>query len=523
MNGSARDIASTDESASPPAPEEHAAQDRVSILIVDDYPEALLALQAMLEGVSRHLVLAHSGEEALRCVLREDFAVILLDVLMPGMDGFETATLLRRRERSRSTPIIFLTAANRAEEDVRRAYHLGAVDYIFKPVVPDILVSKVMVFVELARKTALVREQVARLQRSELDRSRLSAIVESCDDSIVGCDLEGIVQSWNAGAERIFGYPAHAMLDRPIAVLVPPDRPDDIAERIRALRRAEPRRTLEATRLTADGRRIEVSSSMSPIRDGSGALIGVSLVARDITEQKRAATALHDAMEAAERANRELEAFSYSVSHDLRAPLRAIAGFGQTLVENYGPRLDEKGVHYLERMCAASRRMGELIDDLLELSRLGRACLRSEVVDLSRIAAAIADELRRAAPDRTVEFAIAPDLTVRGDPGLLTCLLENLLRNAWKFTGRHPRARIEFGVERAAEGPVFFVRDDGAGFDMAYAEKLFAPFQRLHGEDEFEGTGIGLAIVQRIVHRHGGRVWAQGAPEQGAAFHFTLG
>ncbi len=220
--------------------------------------------------------------------------------------------------------------------------------------------------------------------------------------------------------------------------------------------------------------------------------------------------------------NQELEAFSYSVSHDLRAPLRSINGFSQIMLDEYGERLDETGKGYLHRIRGASRRMGELIDDLLKLSRIGRAELHVETVDLSAMVRSIADSLRQNQPDRRVEVVIQSDVIVRGDKFLLAIALENLLGNAWKFTARQLPARIEFGILYQDGQPVHFVRDNGEGFDMQYAEKLFAPFQRLHSESDYPGTGIGLSTVQRVIQRHGGRIWATAEMHRGATFYFTL-
>jgi CHASE3 domain sensor protein/signal transduction histidine kinase len=221
-------------------------------------------------------------------------------------------------------------------------------------------------------------------------------------------------------------------------------------------------------------------------------------------------------------ANKELETFAYSVSHDLRAPLRGIDGFSQALLEDYGDRLDAAGLDYLRRVRTAAQRMAELIDDLLQLSRVTRSELRREMVDLSALAADIATTLRQHEPQRALDVTIADRVVAQGDPRLLRVLLENLLGNAWKFTSQRPHAHIEFGLARHDGKPVYFVRDDGAGFDMAYADKLFGAFQRLHAATEFEGSGIGLATVARIAHRHGGRVWAEGAVDAGATFFFTL-
>jgi len=221
-------------------------------------------------------------------------------------------------------------------------------------------------------------------------------------------------------------------------------------------------------------------------------------------------------------ANTELDAFAYSVSHDLRAPLRSIDGFSQILLEDYAARLDEAGRETLHRVRAASQRMGTLIDDLLKLARVTRAEIRTEDVDLSGMARDIVADLHRTTPERQVEFAIAPGLTARGDARLLRVALDNLLRNSWKYTAKQPAPRVEFASADANGGRAFMVRDNGAGFDMKYADKLFGVFQRLHSAADFEGTGIGLATVRRIINRHGGRIWAEGAVDRGATFYFTL-
>ncbi|MEX2540287.1 MAG: ATP-binding protein [Trueperaceae bacterium] len=223
-----------------------------------------------------------------------------------------------------------------------------------------------------------------------------------------------------------------------------------------------------------------------------------------------------------EASNQELEAFSYSISHDLRAPLRGIDGFSHALLEDYSDRLDEVGRQYLRRIRDGASRMSELIDDLLNLSRMARSALRREQVDLSGLAQSVIDGLRAADPTRKVDVRIEPGVVVEGDRGLLQTALENLLENAWKFSRKHEPALIEFGTRSVDGQTACFVRDNGAGFDMRYSDKLFVAFQRLHMNDAFEGTGIGLAIVNRIIRRHGGRVWAEGDIGKGAAFYFTV-
>lgn len=223
-----------------------------------------------------------------------------------------------------------------------------------------------------------------------------------------------------------------------------------------------------------------------------------------------------------QRANQELEAFSYSVAHDLRAPLRGIDGFSQVLLKGYADKLDAQGRLYLQQVRESAQQMGRLIDDLLVLSRVARSEPRRKRVDLSALASSLLTRLQDHEPGRRAEIVVADGLIVQGDPGLLEVLLQNLLDNAWKFTGKCAVTRIEVGVRHGRGQPVFFIRDNGAGFDMAYADKLFGVFQRLHSTAEFEGTGIGLATVQRIVQRHGGRVWAEGAVGRGATVYFTL-
>jgi len=243
---------------------------------------------------------------------------------------------------------------------------------------------------------------------------------------------------------------------------------------------------------------------------------------REVTERKRAEEETLKANTELTAVNKELEAFAYSVSHDLRAPLRSIDGFSQALMEDYPDKLDEQGKNYLQRVRSATQRMGILIDDLLNLSRVTRSEMRQETVDLSTLAQSIAKELQETQPERQVAFVIAPVLSTSGDSQLLHQLMENLLGNAWKFTGQHPKAKIEFGTSQVDGKETFFVRDNGVGFDITYADKLFGVFQRLHSQEEFPGTGVGLAIVQRIAYRHGGRVWAEGKVEEGATFYFTL-
>lgn len=368
-----------------------------------------------------------------------------------------------------------------------------------------------------------ISEDITEHKAGEEARARLASIVADSTDAIIGRTLDGNVTSWNKSAERMFGYSAEEMLGKPISILFPERLSEAeklIAERCSKGERVEP---YETVRRCKGGREIEVSIAISPVLDSSGRTIGVSKIARDITELKRTQRQLVRAKEATEAANRELDAFSYSVAHDLRAPLRSIDGFSHAVLDDYGHLLDAQGQKYLGFVREAAQNMAQLIDDMLILSRVTRSELQRETVDLSNLAESVIARLKRDDPERQVDTVVQGGLVVEGDARLLTVALNNLLGNAWKFTSKRGRARIEFGALSTPRKPTYFVRDNGAGFDMTYVSKLFRVFERLHSASEFEGTGVGLATVQRIVGRHRGRVWAKGSIDEGATFYFTLG
>jgi len=369
--------------------------------------------------------------------------------------------------------------------------------------------------------SSTIRDVTDRKRAEEL-RAQLAAIVDSSDDAIIGNSLGGIIKSWNKGAERIFGYAAEEVIGNHISLLLPPGRQAEepaIVERLKKGERVEPFETL---RRRKDGQDIHASVTVSPIHDSRANVIGASKVARNITDRKRAEEALARAKEATEMANRELEAFSYSVAHDLRAPLRGIDGYSHVLLEEYADKLDAEGRRCLERVRESAQHMAQLIDGLLSLARVNQGNVRRQPVNLSELARASAERLRAAQAERKVELLITQGLTSTGDSRLLSVVLDNLLGNAWKFSRNTANARIEFGCIQESGKSIFFVQDNGAGFNMAFASKLFGVFQRLHVSSEFEGTGIGLATVQRIIRRHGGRVWAKAKVAEGATFYFTL-
>ncbi len=367
-------------------------------------------------------------------------------------------------------------------------------------------------------------EAIRRLEHERQADAQFRALVEAAPDAMVISDAAGHIVLINAEAERLFGYARADLIGQPVEILVPEGIRAGHAGHRAGFRRCTGRHVMGAGDQLAgrrsDGSEFPADLSLSTIRTDRDVLISTTI--RDVTERKQAEEALLRAKDAAEIANTELETFSYSVAHDLRSPLRGISGYGTALLEDYGDQLDDGARDYLSRIIRGSRRMGEIIDALLALARLTRTEPRHEKVDLGELGRDVVEQLRAAAPERVVDFVVHAGLFVQGDPGMLRVLLENLLGNAWKFTAKRPDARIELGRQDSDDAPVYYVRDDGAGFDPRLASKLFVPFRRLHAPSEFEGTGLGLATVQRIIRSHGGRIWAEAAEAQGATFRFTL-
>ncbi len=511
------------------------------------------------------------------------------------------------------------------------------------------------------RQYVAIRADITERKHAEEARVRLAAIVESSDDAIIGKTLDGIITSWNRGAEKAFGYSPQEAIGKPMLMIIPPERAGEEPKILARIARGESVDHFETVRVRKDGKRIDISATISPLKDSSGKIIGASKIARDITEQKHAqeqlkaflkeigdlksaldehaivaitdpqgkityvndkfcaiskysreeligqdhrlinsgfhskefirdlwTTITHGkvwkgeiknkakdssfywvdttivpflnddgkprqyvairaditerkaaAVEVVqlnaeleqrvaqrtvelEAANKELEAFSYSISHDLRAPLRAVNGFAGIVLEDFSPQLPEEGKRYLERIRNGGQQMGELIDDLLAFSRLSRRPVSRQTIDNSKLVKIILDELKFVLANREVQFQMGQLPSCYADPALLKQVWVNLISNAVKYSRDKNPAIIEIGSKCENNEHVFFVRDNGAGFDMRYANKLFGVFQRLHRADEFEGTGVGLAIVQRIIHRHGGRIWADAKLNNGATFYFTL-
>jgi PAS domain S-box-containing protein len=362
------------------------------------------------------------------------------------------------------------------------------------------------------------------------NEEKFRSFVETTNEWIWSIDCQGNLTYSNPAAIAILGYEPDALIGRPIESLVHDEDRHRFGYRLRQCvgqKRCWAGVVLRWNQSNGSSRYTE--SNAVPILGPEGQVTGMRGADRDITERR--ATEMHiehlnhqleQRVAQLNAANKELEAFSYSVSHDLRAPLRSIDGFSQALIEDYGDQLDGVARDYLQRVRAASQRMAHLIDDLLQLSRVARNELSHQQVDLTALAQTVAAELAARQQNRAVEFVVAPGLTAYADPQLLRIVMENLLNNACKFTRDNPNAKVEVGAAEYKGDRAFFVRDNGVGFDMTYAGKLFGAFQRLHAATEFEGTGIGLATVQRIINRHGGHIAAEAAVGQGATFYFTL-
>ena len=429
------------------------------VLIVDDKDENLYLLRALMGGHGWTVEEARHGAEALVKARLSPPDIVVSDLLMPVMDGYTLLRHWKADEQLRSVPFVIYTATYTEPKDEKLAHDLGADAFILKPA-------------ELEPFLARIQEVLAKHRHGGLSETRRVVAEEK------------------------------VLLKEYSEILV---------------------RKLESKAVQLEQANRQLHAEIIERRRAEEAI-------RQINEQLD--QRVRDRTAELEAANQELTSFSYSVSHDLRAPLRSIDGFSKLIEDQCGAQLDETCRGHFARVRAAARSMGGLIDDLLKLAKITRIEMQRVPVDMSALARKIADDLQRLDPARQARWEIADGLGTDGDPQLIRVALENLLGNAWKFTGKRPDARIEFGkmsgepslVSPAIDSgaPVYFVSDNGAGFDMAYAKKLFVAFQRLHGEAEFEGTGIGLATVQRILHRHGGRIWAEAEVEKGATFYFTV-
>jgi DNA-binding response OmpR family regulator len=518
-----------------------------TVLIIDDSLTYRSHLEEALTLAGYHVLSAESGQEGLLLASQQQPDAIVVDGVMPGMDGASVVRRIRLDAALRHIPCVALTAAEDPAAEIR-ALDAGADSFARKDEDLSVLMARLASVLRSARtETAgspaslLAPKKILAVDDSKTYLNTLAEALrnagydvipaysgEEALDMLAVQPVDCIVLDLNmpgiGGKETCMRVKQAAGLrDTPIIILTGMDDNNAMIEGLAAgaddyVTKSGDFEVLKA-RIRAQLRRCQFEEETRMIRDR---LLRMEMEAVEERAGRAIAEARAELVEELELRNRELESFSYSVSHDLRAPLRAIAGFSAALVEDYGPLLEARAQDYLHRVCAAAQRMSELIDDLLELSRVGRSVMSVEKVDLSTMARQVATVLERANADRKVRFVVQDGLEAKADPRLIRLVFENLLGNAWKFTAPVDEAVIELGLERSGKTDVYFVRDNGAGFDMAHAQKLFSPFQRLHSNEQFPGTGIGLATVQRVIHRHGGRVWAEAEVNRGAKISWTL-
>jgi PAS domain S-box-containing protein len=500
----------------------------LKILHLEDNANDAELVEATLRdaGMACEITRVQNQAEFIAALDGPPWDLILADYALPSFDGLSALKIVGQT--SPETPFVFVSGAM-GEDMAVESLKLGATDYVLKNRLSK-LPSAVQRALQEAAERRRRRKAEGNLRASE---RRYRRFVERNAAGVLRGAMDGRILECNDSLARMLGYESPAELQElqaPQLYLDPADR----ELMVNRLKNGEILISEEFCFRRKDGQPVWTLVNVSAVDDeleGERLLEGTII---DITARKRAEQEIRQLNATLERrvaertaelaaANQDLEAFTYSVAHDLRAPLRGMDGFSLALLEDYGPKLDEQGQNYAQRIRAATLRMGQLIDDLLNLSRISRSGVRKERVDLSALAMAVACDLRKSAPEREGEFVIPPNLEVEGDPRLLRVVLDNLLGNAWKFSaGRRP-ARIELGVAEQDGRKAYFIRDNGVGFNMAEAGKLFSPFQRLHSATEFPGTGIGLATVERIVRKHGGEVWAESAVGMGATFYFTLG
>jgi len=486
------------------------------LLYVEDEEITREAVSTMLGRRFPELTLrcAADGAQGLQLFLDQGADLVVTDIKMPVMHGIEMARRILALERS--TPII-VTSAHSDQEFLIESIEIGISRYVMKPIEKDKLFAAV--------EATLATLRLERELKAQQDFIRkLSRAVEQSPSSILITDPAGVVEYVNPRFTGLTGYTSEEVLGQSLRSVL--SAGEELWSRLAA--GLEWQGELEAVK--KGGEPYVESSSVSPVSDERGEITNFVVVQEDITERKRAAAQIlslneHLAARAndLEAANRDLEAFSYTVSHDLRTPLTNINGYCQVILELFGEGMDQQCKDFIMVIFRETINMNELIKTLLDFSRLSRKELVRGPVDLSELALASAAGLKVREPQRKISFQIAPGLCAEGDSDLLRVVLDNLLGNACKYTGKKEQALIEFGVTGGSGEAAYFVRDNGAGFDMAQSDRLFGAFQRLHSDRDFTGFGIGLATVQRIIQRHGGRVWAEGVEGAGATFYFTLG
>jgi PAS domain S-box-containing protein len=483
------------------------------ILIVDDKINNIYALEQILGQPGRNLISVTSGNEALKVALNQEIDLIILDVQMPGMDGFEVAQILKSNKRTSETPIIFVTAELKDQRFVLKGFEEGAIDYLAKPLNPEITEAKVSVLLQLHRQQRELMEKNQALENYAL-------LINNSADLICIINSQTFqIEEVNDAVHDRLGYTVTEVKCSSLLDYLS----DEGQAKVKQLaKNYQPAFSFETLMFTKNNEHRFFSWNVvhkHNIWFANG---------RDITRQKKADFEINQLNKNLERniaqlqlINKELEAFSYSVSHDLRAPLRSINGYAQMIQEDHAHTFNDEAKRMLNVIRNNAKKMGVLIDDLLSFSRMGRKEIGRLPVDFNKLVEPIVAEQKLSAPAKT-QFTVHPLPNTQGDPALLSQVYINLISNAIKYSANKENPKVEIGAEEKDDEIVYYVKDNGAGFDMKYAHKLFGVFQRLHSNEEYEGTGVGLAIVQRIIVKHGGKVWAEGIPGDGAVFYFSL-
>jgi PAS domain S-box-containing protein len=495
---------------------------QVKILAVDDDKDNLFALQAILDPLNQELMLAENGTDALRLCLDHDFAAILLDVRMPGIDGFETAELIRARKRSRHTPILFLTAY-RSDEQLFRGYDLGAVDFLFKPIVPEVLQSKVSVFVELSRSEQLLRRQAQELSRAE---RTFRAVLEGAPDAMVITSASGVIELANTRTDSLFGHPRESLIGCDIRTLIPGWRCPELIDG--APSAASPSIETRMTGIRQNGSLFPAEITCSSFSAPDTVLVTTAI--RDATDQVQAENRINRINQELEkrvadrtaeltRSNEALRQFAWAASHDLQEPIRTVLAYSQWLAKSVAGRLDEREETMLKFIEQHGARMYELVSGLQQyiyVSESGQQAWAS--VNCNEVVKTATFALQGIIDETGALIECQPLPTIDSIELLLVQLFKNLISNGIKYRSE-ARPHIQVSAEQNSNGWIFSVRDNGIGVEPKYFEYIFGVFRRLHGVEQ-SGTGIGLAICRAAVDRLGGRIWVESTPGSGSVFHF---
>jgi hypothetical protein len=522
---------------------------KVNILLVDDRKDKLLALNAVLTPLGQNIIEAGSGKEALRLVLKNEFAVILMDVSMPTMDGFETAALIRKRPSTEHTPIIFVTSIGNSPTQMYQGYSLGAVDYILTPIVPEVLRAKVGVFVELWRKTEHIKQQAQRLlEVEEAEHRRQLAEAEdkleketkrnrfftlALDMLGIG-DFDGHLLQVNSAWEKVLGYREDELRGATPAQLVHPQDLPMIFERVELLKKGTPVEYFELRCRHKGGTYRWIGWTAAPFPEEKL----IYIFGRDVTARREAEEKvmqlngeLEKRIAALTEVNRELETFNYSISHDLRAPLRSMSGFAQALMDGQASKLGAQEADYVRRIANSARRMDTLLQDLLEYSRVSRASMPPTAVNLDGVVSEIVTLREREIEQTKAQIEVKSPLgAVAAHMPTVQQILANLIDNGLKFVSKDSTPHLKVWTETVGgNGHAgkhawlrIWVEDNGIGIEKEFHEKIFGLFERLHPSHAFPGTGLGLAIVRKGVERMGGKVGLESQPDHGSRFWVEL-